>query len=271
MTISIPKEMDSKFTVLEIQKKRVLFTVNKINRRTAPYGLYIYDVEHTAGKPYKIKNKVITNHFGTIISKENYENIIHELNKFKACEYPEIDSMELDCLYDYDKLCSIKLDSNAIISDPLYTVERWYSVGYLGRLQNVLPGNYNCFIQKSELGYIANIKVVHEDYDPDKYEPKDIEDCINIRIDSDMCGIFNNEERLIKNRYEKDQYTIIDNNNNNNNINYLTDGEAFIIQYPGSGYGDESYRCYLSRNTDCQIVGIRVEFINYDEYYEEEK
>lgn len=204
-----------------------------------------------------------------VYPKENYENIIHELNKFKACEYPEIDRMELDCLYDYDKLCSIKLDSNAIISDPLYTVERWYSVGYLGRLQNVLPGNYNCFIQKSELGYIANIKVVHEDYDPDKYEPKDIEDCINIRIDSDMCGIFNNEERLIKNRYEKDQYTIID--NNNNNINYLTDGEAFIIQYPGSGYGDESYRCYLSRNTDCQIVGIRVEFINYDEYYEEEK
>lgn len=98
MTISITKEMDSKFTVLEIQKKRVLFTVNKIDRRTAPYGLYIYDVGHTTGKPYKIKNKVITNHFGTIISKVPLEKGTFDESEFNwTMFYPK----ECQTLRDY--------------------------------------------------------------------------------------------------------------------------------------------------------------------------
>jgi hypothetical protein len=98
MTINITKEMDSEFTVLEIQKKRVLFTVNKVNRRTAPYGLYIYDVRHTTGKPYKIKNRVFINHFGTIISKVPLEKGTFDESEFNGTMlYPK----ECQVLRDY--------------------------------------------------------------------------------------------------------------------------------------------------------------------------
>ena len=214
---------------------------------------------HKLGKPMLTNRVIIDSNqwlfFNIYVySKENYENIIHELNNFNAHKYPEI-YMELGCLYDYVKQGSINLDSTVVIADPCYTLDTWC----IGRLQNILPGNYNCFVQITESLRVANMKIVHEDYDPDEYDPKDIEDCICIGVDSATCGIYD-EDYFIKNRNNADWFELTDKHG-------IICNKAFIS---ASGYGDGSYGCYLSRNTDGQIVGIRVEFISYDEYYEED-
>ena len=63
--------MTETFDVLEIFGKKVLFTCMRIDRKTVPNGLYVYDVRHDddcSGEICEIKSYILVNHWGTIIT-----------------------------------------------------------------------------------------------------------------------------------------------------------------------------------------------------------
>ena len=61
------------FDLLELFGHTVLFTCMRVDHRTVPKGLYVYDVRHDddcSGKIVEIKPHIMVNHWGTIICKE---------------------------------------------------------------------------------------------------------------------------------------------------------------------------------------------------------
>lgn len=81
--------------------------------------------------------------------------------------------------------------SNAVrVTDPCYNMDTWCA----GTIENVLPGDFDCFSQKADTGdwgiRIANIEVRHKDY-PD-VEPTEWISDIDVGVDSGQCGLFDN-------------------------------------------------------------------------------
>lgn len=68
--------MDKNFDVVTIFDKPVLFTCERIKRDTVPDGIYCYDIRHDdecQGIMVELKDFVLVNHWGTILSKKPFE------------------------------------------------------------------------------------------------------------------------------------------------------------------------------------------------------
>lgn len=68
--------MQKKFQLITIFNKPVLFTSDRIKRSDLPKGVYCYDIRHDdecRGDMAQIKDYVVVNHWGTVISKEPFE------------------------------------------------------------------------------------------------------------------------------------------------------------------------------------------------------
>lgn len=81
--------------------------------------------------------------------------------------------------------------SNAVrVTDPCYDMDTWCA----GTIENVLPGDFDCFSQKADTGSwgirVANIEIRHKDY-PD-VEPTEWVSDIDVGVDSGQCGLFDN-------------------------------------------------------------------------------
>ena len=73
MYINVDEEV---LDLLELFGHTVLFTCMRVDRRTVPKGLYVYDVRHDddcSGKIVEVKPHIMVNHWGTIICKEPIE------------------------------------------------------------------------------------------------------------------------------------------------------------------------------------------------------
>ena len=84
---------------------------------------------------------------------------------------------------------TIKLGSKVMVSDPCYGLGTWCQ----GVLENILPGNYSCYVEYSDEGdwgeRVSAIEVIHENYDMPvefEFEPEDFE----VGVDSGQAGIF---------------------------------------------------------------------------------
>ena len=67
---------NTNFETVEVLGIPMLFTILRIDRNTIPKGLYAYDVRHCDedwGSPCEIKEFVLVNHMGTLISKTPIE------------------------------------------------------------------------------------------------------------------------------------------------------------------------------------------------------
>jgi len=159
------------------------------------------------------------------------------------------------------------LSSTAVISDPCYSIGMWCQ----GSLENVKRGIWSAFVLIGNDDCIAKLQAFHgrkvNAYEAAIWGKVPYE----IGVDSGQCGIF------AANHYRDDAsvkfvarlgtevicadepwYSICCDRTLN------TDHRAGIIPYgcvSASGYGDGSYRCYIQKNDNSQIVGIKIEFI----------
>lgn len=102
MKMKLNEEINSKFEVIEIQNKRVLFSICRIDRSSIPSCLYIYDLRHddeSHGDIVELQDYIFVNHYGTIISSsplskglitENDYNFTGEYETLRDY-YPQID------------------------------------------------------------------------------------------------------------------------------------------------------------------------------------
>lgn len=167
----------------------------------------------------------------------------------------------------------IKLGNKVMVSDPCYGLDTWCQ----GVLENVLPGTYDCKVEYSDEGdwgtRVAVIEVIHQDYEGIiRYEPEDFE----VGVDSGQAGIFdydyyceyhmdiNERPHVNDDWYDR----VCDITLANKQVGTVDD-LGFVSR---SGFGDGGYTCYTAKNQNCEIIAIRIEFIEEDEYdeYEDE-
>ena len=68
--------LSDKFDLVVIFDKPVLFTCERLNRNLPIEGVYYYDIRHDdecRGDMAQLKDRVMVNHWGTVISKERFE------------------------------------------------------------------------------------------------------------------------------------------------------------------------------------------------------
>lgn len=68
--------LSDKFDLVVIFDKPVLFTSERLNRNIPIEGVYYYDIRHDdecRGDMAQLKDRVMVNHWGTVISKERFE------------------------------------------------------------------------------------------------------------------------------------------------------------------------------------------------------
>ena len=68
--------LSDKFELVVIFDKPVLFTCERLNRNLPIEGVYYYDIRHDdecRGDMAQLKDRVMVNHWGTVISKEGFE------------------------------------------------------------------------------------------------------------------------------------------------------------------------------------------------------
>lgn len=173
----------------------------------------------------------------------------------------------------------IILGQTVIVSDPCYENGTWCQ----SKVTGVIPGRYNCSIEREDDGHIRSLTVLHEDVTSPHWEEHS-----NIAVDSGQAGVFSEESYR--------------NNESTDHLPWLTkDGDPFGGSYqekdePGekwyvkmcdrtlrkegwgvydngvvssSGYGDGGY---LLEVTDLEgyINGFKITFIFEDEYEDEE-
>lgn len=65
--------MDEKFEDVTVFDHPMLFTCLRVDPKTVPEGLYVYEVRHDddqRGDPVQIANWIMVNHWGTLISNK---------------------------------------------------------------------------------------------------------------------------------------------------------------------------------------------------------
>lgn len=101
---------------------------------------------------------------------------------------------------------NIILSDAVRVTDPCYDMDTWCA----GTIENVLPGDFDCFSQKADTGdwgiRVANIEIRHKDY-PD-VEPTEWVSNIDVGVDSGQCGLFDNLyfSSLCEDKDEKDEF-----------------------------------------------------------------
>lgn len=63
------------FELVEIDGKEVLFTNGRLDRTTVPEGLFCYDIRESegfSGEPVTLEPYVTVNHWGTVLSKDEF-------------------------------------------------------------------------------------------------------------------------------------------------------------------------------------------------------
>lgn len=159
----------------------------------------------------------------------------------------------------------IKLNDKVYVSDPCYEVGTWCQT----LLDNVLPGNYRCFITKADLqewgDRVSELWITHEEYQsiPEEYIG-------NIGVDAGMAGIYDKEYFETFNTdkhsnpkhgpwYDKVFTTLV----MSEDIEGSVMDDKCVVSF--SGIGDGSYPVYITRNEEEKIISIGIRFLEFDE------
>lgn len=67
--------MTESFDDVEVFGKHMIFTCMRIDPKTVPAGLYMYEVadDDSNGEPCEVRKWVLVNHWGTLLSREPIE------------------------------------------------------------------------------------------------------------------------------------------------------------------------------------------------------
>lgn len=81
--------MNDEFEVITIFDRPVLFTSERIDRDCVPEGLYCYDIRHDdecSGDMVELKDYILVNHWGTVLSAKPFEPREFEGRMFSSKE-----------------------------------------------------------------------------------------------------------------------------------------------------------------------------------------
>ena len=168
---------------------------------------------------------------------------------------------------------TVSLGTKVMVSDPCYRLKTWCQ----GVLENVKAGIWNAYLRMSDEGEwgirVAELIVIHSECA--KTNPIVIDELqtFEVGVDSGCAGIFDydyyakyhTEDETNRNWYDtiicKQFFPTHEQSGWENSI--FTDSEGVASS---SGYGDGGYDCFVSRNDEGEIIGIKIVFIDdYDE------
>ncbi|MBQ7647117.1 MAG: hypothetical protein IJS94_07600 [Clostridia bacterium] len=84
---------DEKFELVTLFGEKMLFTSLRIDKKTVPEGLYIYEIRHSDedwGDPCQVAAWVFVNHYGTVISHTPIE--FENISRINGNDWTDIDS-----------------------------------------------------------------------------------------------------------------------------------------------------------------------------------
>lgn len=168
------------------------------------------------------------------------------------------------------------LGNKVMVSDPCYGTDTWCQ----GVLENVRAGFWDAYIKTSDEGNwgirVAELVAINLDYNGEydglKYEDINEHQEFEVGVDSGTAGIFD-YDYYCKYHGEK---TVDDEWYDNQIVNQFfptieSSGweKSVFTEFNGvassSGYGDGGYDCYVARNNEGEIVGIKIVYISDNE------
>ena len=230
------------------------------------------------------------------IYKENWNTETeleeHHCGLDYGCDTPEEAIEEAKLAYKKLKtrriisLGDIELKDSVYVSDPCYGTYVWC----MGLIENIKPGKYKGFMAKCETDWglrVADLWVCHEDH---LEYPEEVVEEFTVGVDSGSAGIYDKEyyehyhqftegeekddvfqewydrqfdERYdkdikgnkVKEHYDREEGCIVRDTESADGI--ALDNKC-VISF--SGYGDGSYKAYVSKDKDGKIVGIRINY-----------
>ena len=77
------------YAKLTLMGKPVLFTCSRVNRKTVPEGMYMYEIRYSdeGAEPCQIGKWIMVNYYGTILSKEPFNLIPSKTTTNSYCDF----------------------------------------------------------------------------------------------------------------------------------------------------------------------------------------
>lgn len=170
------------------------------------------------------------------------------------------------------------LGNKVMVSDPCYGTNTWCQ----GVLENVRKGFWDAYLKMSDEGLwgnrVAELVAINLDYNGEygSLKSEDINELqeFEVGVDSGTAGIFD-YEYYCKYHNEKDAYDEWYDKQIVNQFFPTFDSsgwqKSIFTGFKGvastSGYGDGGYDCYVARNTEGEIIGIKIVYISDDDEY----
>lgn len=172
---------------------------------------------------------------------------------------------------------TFNLGTKVMVSDPCYKLNTWCQ----GVLENVKSGIWEAYLKMSDKGTwgirVAELITVNSEHYKEHPIIMDEHQEFEVGVDSGTAGIFDydyyckyhNENTIDEDWYDTQIhhqfFPSYDSSDWQKSIFTEFNGVASM-----TGYGDGGYDCYVARNEEGEIVGIRIIYINEEEINEEE-
>lgn len=171
---------------------------------------------------------------------------------------------------------TFSLGTKVMVSDPCYKLGTWCQ----GVLENVKSGVWEAYLKMIDTGMwgvrVAELITISSEHCEKHLTIMDEHQEFEVGVDSGCAGVFDYEyyckshtdEDVNEDWYEKQiiqQFFPGDQSTWQKSV--FTESNGVVSN---SGYGDGGYDCYVARNTEGEIVGIRIVYIIEEEINEEE-
>lgn len=171
---------------------------------------------------------------------------------------------------------TFSLGTKVMVSDPCYKLNTWCQ----GVLENVKSGIWDAYLKMIDTGMwgvrVAELIAVNSEHSRKHPIIIDGHQEFEVGVDSGCAGIFDYEyyckchtdEDVNEDWYEKQIiYQFFPGDESTWQKSVFTESNGVVSN---SGYGDGGYDCYVARNDEGEIVGIRIVYIIEEEEINEE-
>lgn len=166
---------------------------------------------------------------------------------------------------DLEYIGTFNLGTKVMVSDPCYKLDTWCQ----GVLENVKSGIWEAYLKMVDTEMwgvrVAELITISSEHCEQYLTIMDEHQEFEVGVDSGCAGIFDYEYYCKCNEdwYEKQiiqQFFPGDESTWQKSV--FTESNGVVSN---SGYGDGGYDCYVARNTEGEIVGIRIVYISEED------
>lgn len=172
---------------------------------------------------------------------------------------------------DLEYIGTFNLGTKVMVSDPCYKLDTWCQ----GVLENVKSGIWEAYLKMVDTGMwgvrVAELITISSEHCEKHLTIMDEHQEFEIGVDSGLAGIFDYEyyykshadEKVKEDWYDKQimrQFFPGDESTWQNSV--FTESNGVVSN---AGYGDGGYDCYVARNAEGEIIGIRIVYISEED------